>query len=233
MADSTCKIDGCEKKAMGRGWCSMHYARWRKSGDPLVTLRVQRDPTCVIEGCVKSERTRGWCDKHYMAWYVHGDPLWERPTPIERLLAKIDRDGLVPAHRPELGPCWEIDTHHGPLGYAYFSRGEGSQLAHVAAYELLVGPVPDGLELDHLCRNRGCVKAVADECGPGHLEPVTHLENMRRSEIAQRTHCAAGHEFTAENTRINSKGGRQCRTCDRAYFQAYHQRKRAARHTTT
>ncbi|MEV4271931.1 HNH endonuclease signature motif containing protein [Micromonospora aurantiaca (nom. illeg.)] len=88
--------------------------------------------------------------------------------------------------------------------------------AHRIAYEMKRGPVPDGLELDHLCRNRRCVR-------PAHLEPVTRRTNLLRGEtiparLAERTHCRHGHEFTPENT-YQWRGSRFCRTC-RAAAQA-------------
>lgn len=86
----------------------------------------------------------------------------------------------------------------------------GRALAHREAYIAVFGPIPPGLELDHLCRNRACVN-------PYHLEPVTHYENMRRSKLAVRTHCVNGHPFDAENTYLRPKRqGRGCRECVRA-----------------
>jgi hypothetical protein len=111
----------------------------------------------------------------------------------DRWEAKVDRDGPIPEHAPELGPCWVWTGTRlgGPRGgYGAINRGgQGSQstaplLAHVVAYELYVGPVPDGLELDHLCGNKGCVN-------PSHLEPVTHRENIRRGFRRRREARAA------------------------------------------
>lgn len=88
----------------------------------------------------------------------------------------------------------------------------GGELAHRLVYQVEVGLIPDGLELDHLCRNRACVN-------PTHLEPVTHAENMHRAvwplvhPNAAKTRCKRGHEFTPENTRTQLFKGRVWRSC--------------------
>jgi len=86
---------------------------------------------------------------------------------------------------------------------------------------LLVGPIPEGLKLDHLCRNSACVKPIANEQGPAHTEPVTQRENVLRGNApaavnAVKTHCIRGHPFDAANTYVYGKGRhRRCRTCKR------------------
>lgn len=88
---------------------------------------------------------------------------------------------------------------------------------HIVAWELDNGPVPEGLELDHVwargCRYRNCANA-------DHLEPVTHAENQSRMQ-ARNTHCKNGHEFTPENTSVDKKGRRTCKTCNREQQQRW------------
>jgi hypothetical protein len=93
---------------------------------------------------------------------------------------------------------------------------------HRLVYSLLVGPVPPGSELDHVCKTRTC-------CNPAHLEPVSHRENVLRTDAAHKTHCKHGHEFTPENTLLNPRGHRLCRACAKLRNQAYHKRKAAQR----
>jgi hypothetical protein len=116
--------------------------------------------------------------------------------------------------------CWNW-TGATCLGYGQF-KGTGdyaTRWAHRFAYLLLVGPIPDGLVLDHLCRNRACVN-------PDHLEPVTMAVNIGR--IPRPPHCPKGHEFDAENTSYSTLGHRRCKTCLRDATRAYRARKAGA-----
>jgi hypothetical protein len=112
----------------------------------------------------------------------------------------------------EVADCWVWTGHRFKAGYGALRVGSRQLVAHRWVYEELVGPVPDGLELDHLCRNRACVN-------PDHLEPVSHLTNVRRGVagkwIAARSHCPSGHEYSGENT-YEAGGRRHCRECSRS-----------------
>ena len=108
-----------------------------------------------------------------------------------------------------------------PEGYGQLDR----TLAHRLSYEAFVGVIPDGLTVDHLCRNRWCVN-------PWHLEPVTGLENGRRGESpwaknGRKTQCKRGHALTPDNVYITRTGSRSCRACMDMHRKNYELRKAA------
>lgn len=121
------------------------------------------------------------------------------------------------------GGCWLWLAHVDRFGYGRINTPRGPQSAHRLAYEHFKGPIPGGLEVDHLCRVRGCVN-------PDHLEAVTHRDNLLRGASpsavnARKTHCKRGHPFSKANTSI-VQDGRRCLKCHRARQAAYLARKR-------
>lgn len=103
--------------------------------------------------------------------------------------------------------CWEWTAGRFEDGYGQFWLDGRPRKAHRVSFEMAGGVIPDGLEIDHLCRNRPCVN-------PDHLEPVTHQENMIR-RAASITHCPRGHEYTTTSAYVSPRGTRNCRECDR------------------
>lgn len=126
--------------------------------------------------------------------------------------------------------CWPWllapqNTKTMPSGYGRFWLRDGSQpLAHRLVYELVVGPIPPGLTLDHLCRNTMCVN-------PWHMEPVTSAENVLRGEgapaqNARKTHCKQGHPLP------DIPPPRRCRICEKDYFARRYQAQKAQRNAS-
>ena len=152
--------------------------------------------------------------------------VYTRRSITDRFWEKVDKTALRTTSRPDLGPCWiwTASTTTGNYGQFFIEKVSGKrhmQSAHTFAYEEEYGPVPLGLELDHLCRVHPCVR-------PTHLEPVTHRENLLRGispsgRNARKLACAHGHIFTQESTHIRQNGSRQCRICDNIYHKGKYQ----------
>jgi hypothetical protein len=126
---------------------------------------------------------------------------------VRRFWAKVDRNGPISERRPDLGQCWLWNSSRVDRGYGRI-RLDGRQTpAHRVAYEILRGPIPAGLETDHLCQVHWCVN-------PDHLEMVTHEENMRRADSSHKAFCIHGHALTPDNLYVY-RGKRSCRICIR------------------
>lgn len=136
---------------------------------------------------------------------------------LERLWAKVDKSGA--------DGCWLWTGPTNATGYGQIHLSGDNHhrpLVHRLVYELLVGPIPAELTLDHLCRIRSC-------CNPGHLEPVSYRENLLRGDTlaaanAAKTHCPAGHPYDEANTYVHNNG-RGCRICRNEHSRAYRRRK--------
>lgn len=137
------------------------------------------------------------------------------PIPLEQRLARF----TVAEDCGYVTPCHIWTGWLNNCGYPTMTHAGKTARAHGVVYEHFVGPIPEGLELDHLCRVRACVN-------PAHLEPVTHWENMLRGDtnVARgraRTHCSRGHLMDEANVYQRPRGNRECRKCNA-------ERKRAA-----
>ena len=181
------------------------------------------DRPCTVQGCENrqgAKGARGLCSKHYQRLLATGSPVGStRPSAEARFFPKVVETATG---------CWLWTAAKDDDGYGLFSgrRGGDSIRAHIWAYEFLIGPVPNGLQLDHLCRKPACVN-------PYHLEPVPPRVNTLRGLApsavnAVKTRCKRGHPFTADNTYITATGSRSCRVCLQLHRTNHINRKRAA-----
>ena len=125
--------------------------------------------------------------------------------------------------------CWNWTRAKSAAGYGVVRPAGSSKVVytHRASFEFHRGPIPAGLDLDHLCRNRAC-------CNPVHLEAVPHRVNMLRAPYSaadlnrNKTHCAQGHEYTPDNTDQTPRQ-RRCKACRKAWAADRYLRRKAAK----
>lgn len=132
-----------------------------------------------------------------------------------RVAKKLPGPGYLVQDCGYTTPCWVWQRFINPGGYGMLKIDGRTKVAHRDSYERLVGPIPEGLELDHLCRVRACVN-------PDHLEPVTGRVNILRGEgqgakHARKTHCVHGHPLSGDNIWVSPQGWRRCLTCKRRW----------------
>jgi hypothetical protein len=185
--------------------------------------------TCSIDDCDTKRYAKGWCSKHYQRWRSHGDPhakapMGPKPKDINEMLdERHTKDGP-----PSLGSrCWPWSGAPDRDGYGRMGVSRVSKKAHRLMYERFRGAIPDGLVIDHLCRNTLCVN-------PMHMEPVSSVENVMRGNSpaarnARKTHCKRGHPFSGTNLHIPKEGQRKCRECSRAATRRWRARAKKAK----
>jgi hypothetical protein len=223
MSERFCSVADCPNPKLNNTpvgpLCSKHYQRYRRRGSvdsvakPHAYTKKITGAPCTVGECTNPVVVRGMCGAHYQRNVKHGNPstlLLDRSrTPEERFWSFVDKNGPEAFHSQTgkpIGKCWNWSGGVSD-GYGMLWLNKKNIHAHRFSYRLYRGATPDGLELDHLCRNRSC-------SNPAHLEPVTHKENVRRGEspsaVARRTkRCKIGHEYEPSS----GPGPRGCQTC--------------------
>jgi hypothetical protein len=153
--------------------------------------------TCTVENCTAFVVGRGLCRKHYMRVNRNGTTETFRDDPLKRFWRRVEKTRT----------CW---NWLGPLQLGYGrvvvqQRPTRLVMAHRYAYELLRHPIPKGMTIDHLCKNKRCVN-------PAHMEIVTRSENAKRGNPLLKR-CKRGHLMRGDNVYFPPKGPRQCRAC--------------------
>lgn len=162
----------------------------------------------ICEHCGSPYQAFPWANRKYCSRACGTEA---RHIPIEKRFLSFVK---------KTAQCWIWQGTRNRGGYGQFTINKKGIAAHRFAYTFYVGTIPEGLQLDHLCRNTSCVN-------PSHLEPVTQVENIRRSEgisvqLAKRTKCSKGHDFTGRH-----RGYRRCLVCHREAESAHYHRRTA------
>lgn len=185
--------------------------------------------TSTVRGMARAQAGRTTCPKGHPYDLISGGRRRCRRCARERWAERHPRRTLAEylwariVRTPE--GCWRWTGSHATTGYGTGSFEGRAFLAHREVYEVLVGPIPEALTVDHV-HDRGC--RWKDCVNPSHLEPVTLAENVRRAAAARRAaHCPHGHPFDAENTGRTGNGWRYCLTCNRTRSAAAYSRSRS------
>lgn len=164
----TCSVEGCYSLRIAKSYCPRHYERFNKYGDPEYLRPLERDKLCSFSGCSNKRRRNGLCSGHSQM---------QKRGEILRPLRRRRKSSEDPAHYfweqvDTNGQCWlwlrTVDTK----GYGTFYPSGDMVRAHRYAYELVNGSIPEGMHIDHICRNKRCVR-------PEHLRIATHNQNMQ------------------------------------------------------
>lgn len=138
MAQRTCSIDGCERSHLARGWCSRHYKRWKKYGDPTHLARNVQPDTCSVDGCDNQPNARSLCPVHYYRAARYGDPTDAGDAARLRQAREAD------------GPARLVDAN----GYARLYVAGTWVYEHRYVWEQVNGPIPDGGHIHHVNHGR-------------------------------------------------------------------------------
>lgn len=158
-----CSVEGCNRTHLAKGYCAPHYHRMHKYGDTFLGTRPGNQ--CTFPGCVNRAGSMDICKSHRRQ-RNQGRPL----TALKPNLAGRTIADRMESQTDRSGDCWEWLGARIAAGYGCLNVGGRSVRAHRVAYELAIGPIPEGAVIDHKCHNPGCVR-------PQHLQAVSQKEN--------------------------------------------------------
>lgn len=173
-AKKICSVEGCERTYLAKNLCESHYRRMKTYGDPLgqPAPRVSKRNICEFPECGRFVAGLGLCNGHWLQRSNGKDlkPLGMRSLSVEqRFNQKVKKTDS----------CWNWTGAKGKHGYGEIRIDRTNNLAHRVSYEMHIGPIPAGMEIDHMCHNRGCVN-------PAHLRVTTNKQNGENHQGATR-----------------------------------------------
>ncbi len=209
-----CSFPGCNRPCAAKGLCHAHWKQQLR-GVTLQPIRVVKyGPICEFPGCGRKHESKGYCKMH-SEQRRRGKPLTSiystrrhGSTP-----PRIICDESMCPRQDLIGPCHVFRGCTNGQGYGVISLNRKATRVHRYIWERENGPIPEGTEIDHQCRNRAY-------CNVDHLRCVTRQVNSTENVVgmcwqimAAKTHCPVGHPYDAANTVRNNKGSRECRMC--------------------
>lgn len=198
----------------------------------MSTVRSTRGP-CDFPGCGRPRSGFGLCQQHLKQK--------KRGQELQPINIKIRPKGTPPRILYDEFPCPNSNLE-GPCHIFRGNISKGSDggygtvgfngkvvKVHRYVYERDIGPIPDGMKIDHQCRNRACCNVQHLRCVTNQVNATENVVNHQWQVMAARTHCKNGHEFTPENTvPLKTSNGRGCRACNRVKRLRFEERRRAA-----
>src|SRR5699024_4454143 len=164
--EDNCTVLDCDDKQVAKGYCPSHYNKLKNHGDPNYEKPPRAVDPCMFEGCENPQKGRRLC-----SGYLQMSRRGERLTPLRRR-RRVDESPITYFREQvdRTDECWILTRKIDSSGYGAYTRGGVTVRAHRYAYEISVGPIPEGLLIDRICRVRACVN-------PGHLRLATHEQN--------------------------------------------------------
>lgn len=187
MSERTCTENDCAEGEKARGLCNKHLLRLYRTGTTAARPRKPQPEggrRCSEPSCTDPHEARGYCNRHYKQKREAGELPVLRRTLRDRFEEKVDRQGPIPPHRPDLGPCHLWTAGKNKNGYGSIGlpgQDTGSAGAHRVAWELYRGPIPEGMHVDHMCHRHDCVNVA-------HLRLATVPQNAENYSGGPRPH---------------------------------------------